>query len=138
MAKNYNILTWSKRFDAAAAASSVQTIGSVVPAGMTRYVTFIRVNPLEPTNNMGSRLFLCSGATANIASTPALASAAQKMVIRIASAATVGDKNVSIPASPDTEHPLFTVASGSYLRAHLPSTLLMSSSVQLFVQYYDE
>ena len=109
-----------------------------MPTGMTRYVTFIRVNPLEPGNDLGSRLFFCSGATANIASTPALASTAKKLVVRIASSPVVGDKNVSIPASPDTEHPLFTVAAGSYLRAHLPSTVLCSGSVQVFVQYYDE
>jgi hypothetical protein len=137
MAKNYNIQTWSKRFDAAAAASSVQTIGSVVPAGMTRYVTFIRVNPLEPGNDLGSRLFLCSGTVAD-ASTPAAASTAKKLLVRIASSPVVGDKNVSIPASPDTEHPLFTVAAGAYLIAHLPSTVLCSGSVQVFVQYYDE
>jgi len=136
MAKNYNIQTASLHL-AGAAASDTQTIGDVVPAGMTRYVTYILANPLVPTNREGSKVYLCSGTVAE-AESDAEATAAHKMVIRIASASVVGDKVVQVPVAPDTEHPLFTVASGAYLRAHLASAATMSSSVQLFVQYFDE
>jgi len=136
MAKNHNIQTVSLHMGAAAA-SDTQTIGAVVAAGMTRYVTFIRANPLSPTYSEGSRLYLCSGTVAE-AESDAEATAAQKLVLRIASASTVGRKDVMLPSTPDTEHPLFTVAAGAYLRAHLASAGSMSGSVALFVQYFDE
>jgi len=141
MAKNYNIRTFSAHLDAGAGSHDVN-IGSQVPAGMTRYVTFITVTPEATSNTEGSKVWICStalgSAAAPAASTDTLASAAQKMAIRIASASTVGNKNVVIPQSPDTEHPLFTVASSAWLCAHLSSVAPMTSSVTLFVQYYDE
>jgi len=104
---------------------------------MTRYVTFLRVNPLDPSNDLGSKVFFCSG-TVSGAVTLALASAAQKMTVHIASASTVGNKDVSIPESPSTEHPLFTIASAAYMTVYLASAALLSGSVQVFVQYFEE
>ena len=134
MARNYNIQTRNVGVDAA---TYTLDIGPVVPAGMTRYVTFIRANPLNPSNQEGSKIYLCSTAL-NLATTEALASIAQKMVIFVATAATSSVKNVMIPPSPDTDHPLFTIASGAYLYAHQTCSANLSSSVALFVQYYDE
>jgi len=139
MAKNYNIQTASEHLGGVAAggAGNNATIGAVVAAGMTRYVTYIRVTPLQPGVIEGSKVYLCSGTVAE-AFSDAEATAAQKMIVRIASTSTIGNREVVVPERPDTEHPLFTVASGAYLRAHLATTATMSSSVQLFVQYYDE
>lgn len=137
MSRNHNILTVSTVSVGSAAGTDTALIGAVVPAGMTRYVTFIRANPLAPTNSEGSKIYLCSTAL-NRATTDALASIAQKMVISVASASTVGCKNVMVPPSPDTDHPLFTIASGAYLYAHQPVAAAMSSSISLFVQYFDE
>jgi len=141
MSKNYDIKTASLHMGGAAA-SDTQTIGAVVPAGMTRYVTYLRVSPLEPRGMAGSKLYLCSGTVAE-AESDAEATAAQKMVIRIASVDTAtatpsNNREVVAPPAPNTEHPLFTVAAGAYLRAHLASTASMSSSVQLFTQYFEE
>ena len=139
MARNYNIQTRSEDLGGVAAggAGNNVTIGPVVPAGMTRYVTFIRVTPLTPTYSEGSLVQLCSGTVAE-AFSDAEASGAEKMAIRIASVSSIGNKDVMLPSSPDTEHPLFTVASGAYLRAHLATLATMSGSVSLFVQYYDQ
>jgi len=59
-------------------------------------------------------------------------------VICAASASTAGNKSAAVPAAPNTEHPLFTVAGGAYLYAHLSSIGTMSGSAELFVQYFDE
>jgi len=139
MAKNYNIRTVSDQL-AGVAASSTISIGPVVPAGMTRYVTFILVTQDQSPANEGSLVYFCSGATAAAASTDALASAAQKMGISMPAAVSAGRgrKDFMAPPTPDTEHPLFTVASAAYLRAHLSTTATMSTSVTVFVQYFDE
>jgi len=137
MAKNYNIQTDSVHL-AETAASHTITIGAVVPAGMTRYVTFIRATPLTAANNVGSKVYLCSTVVAGAASA-ATACAAQKLVAHLVNATAANNKDVMVPASPDTEHPLFTVAAGAYLRAHLATDVAaFTASVQLFVQYYDE
>jgi hypothetical protein len=144
MAKNYDIKTASAKIGgvAAAGAGNNTTIGAVVPTGMTRYVTYLRVTPLEPRGMAGSKVYLCSGTTAE-AFSDAEATAAQKMVIRIASVDTAtatpsNNREVVAPPAPNTEHPLFTVAAGKFLRAHLATAASMSSSVQVFVQYFDE
>ena len=137
MAKNYNLQTFSRHFDAAAAASHIQTVGTAVPAGMTRYVTFLRVNPLDLSNDLGSKVFFCSGAVSGPVTLTA-ASGAQKMTVHIASASTVGNKDVMVPESPSTEHPLFTIASAAYMTVYLASAALLSGSVQVFVQYFEE
>ena len=138
MAKNYNIQTRSMHRAATPAASQTITIGPIVPAGMTRYVTFIRLTPLTTANNRGSKVYLCSG-TVGIATGLASASASKKLVVCIASETSANFKEVMIPQSgPDTEHPLFTIASGAYLRAHHGSAQALSGSAFLFVQYYDE
>ena len=137
MARNHNIQTVSTVSIGSTALGDTALIGAVVPAGMTRYVTFIRANPLHSSNDEGSKIYLCSTAL-NRATTNALASIAQKMMIFVATASTVGRKDVMIPPSPDTDHPLFTIASGAYLYAHQSDDANMSSSVALFVQYYDE
>jgi len=134
MAKNYNVQTVSENINSGARAAE---IGGLVAAGMTRYVTFIRVVPMAATNDRGSKVFFCSASISG-AITCASATVTQKMVILIATASTVGNKAVAVPVSPDTEHPLFTIAAGSYLRALLSSAVTMTSSVQIFVQYYDE
>jgi len=144
MAKNYNIQTDSEKIGgvAAAGAGNNAAIGAVVPAGMTRYVTYLRVTPLEPRGMAGSKVYFCSGTVAEGFS-DAEATTAQKLVVRIASVDTAtatpsNNREVVAPPAPNTEHPLFTVASEKYLRAHLATAASMSSSVQVFVQYFDE
>lgn len=138
MARNHNIQTVSEHQTPENITSQTITIGAIVPAGMTRYVTFIRLTPLTAANNKGSKVYFCSG-TVGIATSVASASASKKMVVCVASELSPGAKEVMIPqGGPDTEHPLFTIASGAYLRSHHASAQAMSGSVIVFVQYYDE
>jgi len=142
MSKNYDIKTKSVSLNHAAAGSSI-AIGDDVATGMTRYVTFVR---LESANGSvatarGSRAYLCScTGIGSVAAVEANASTTQKMVLMIASAATsVGvERSVQVPVAPNTEHPLFTIASGKALVAHLASVAALSASAHLFVQYFDE
>jgi len=136
MAKNYNIQTVSEHLDSGDVHAEV---GGLVADGMTRYVTFIRVEPLSSDNNTGAKVFFCCAAISG-SITAASATLTQKMVVYIATATGAGRKDVSIPASPDTEHPLFTVAAGNYLRALLSTAnvIVATGSVQIFAQYYDE
>ena len=137
MSKNYEILTASKRL-----ATSVQTValGGVVATGMTRYVTFLRISPLSIRATEGTKVYLCSG-TLSAGASDGLATASQKLVTYIASTVGSGtqtNRSESIPATPDTEHPLFTIAAGKYLTAHLSSVAIASGSAQVFAQYFDE
>ena len=136
MARNYNIQTRDVCLNQTA--TDTINIGPVVPTGMTRYVTFIRLNPLLSANDEGSLVYISCGAVASAGTTNTLASAGQKLVICAASASTAGNKSAAVPESPNTEHPLFTVAGGAYLYAHLSSIGTMSGSAELFVQYFDE
>jgi|LGVF01.1.fsa_nt_gb hypothetical protein len=129
MSKNYDIQTVSKLPVTEVAVN----VGGVVPAGMTRYVTFVRIGQSGGVLAGGSAIYLCSG-TASVGTTNALASAAQKLVVTPTSAAPA----MSVPATPDTEHPLFTVAAGKYLNALLSSTNALDEAAHLFVQFFDE
>ena len=137
MAKNYDIKTASKRL-----ATSVQTValGGVVATGMTRYVTFLRISPLTVRATEGTKVYFCSG-TLSAGASDALATASQKLVTYIAStvgSGTATNRSESIPTTPDTEHPLFTIASGAYMTAHLSSVGIADGSAQVFAQYFDE
>jgi len=139
MAKNYEIKTVSKWIVGGATASAAYrrtAIGSSVAAGMTRYVTFIQMSPVAAGGSQGSKVFICSAAASDTANATAAASANQKTVIVIGSATAAN--SMSVPSAPDTEHPLFTVASGKFLSAYICSVVGQSSPVQLFTQYFDE
>jgi len=135
MSKNYNIQTVSKFL---CGVSSHIAIGSSVAAGMTRYVTFLRVHPLALKLNEGSRVFFCSTTASDTAANTAAASTAQKALMLIASATTAGSKDALLADRPDTEHPLFTIASSKWFTAYLASVAGHSGPVSVFAQYYDE
>jgi len=143
MSKNYDIKTKSTVLDATAAGSTV-AIGDDVASGMTRYVTFVRFGSANGDDAavIGSKVYLCScTGIGSVAASLDNASATQKMVLMLAS---VGaglanvDRSTQVPASPNTEHPLFTIASGKALVAHRASTAAVAASSYLFVQYFDE
>lgn len=135
MPKNYNIVTKTVR--AKGTTGSAVAIGSSVATGMTRYVTFIRINQSASAGNKGSKLWFCSTAASSTASTTAAANTAMKMMVLIPSA--VGaEKNVQIPDRPDPENPLFTIAAGKWLSVRSSKLQLGSASCSIFVQYYDQ
>ena len=144
MSKNYDMQTRSVSLNHAVAAGSSIAIGADVGAGMTRYVTFVRLGSALPDDAAakGTRVYLCScTGIGSVAAVEANASTTQKMVLMLASvgANTVEiDRSIQIPAVPNTEHPLFTIASGKALVAHIASVATVSASAHLFVQYFDE
>ncbi len=128
MSQNHNIQTENNLL----ADEETVNIGGVVPTGMTRYVTFVQVNQ-SLLSTGGSAIYLCSG-TASVGTTDTLASAAQKLVVTVMSAV----QDMSVPPAPDTEHPLFSVAAGKYLNAHMTSVAAVDNDAYLFVQFFDE
>jgi len=141
MAKNYDIKTVSKPLSGV---SSHIVIGSSVAAGMTRYVTFLRVQQVAAKMNEGTRVIFCSTTASDTAANTAAASTAQKLVAHFPSAlagAAGGAtelKRLQTPSVPDTEHPLFTIASSKWFTAYLMSDAGWSYPVYVFAQYYDE
>ena len=79
---NYNIRTVFKGLFCSAAQINV-AIGSVVPAGMTRYVTYIRMTQNSSARNIGSKVYLCSVTALTDASAKAACLARLKMVVNI-------------------------------------------------------
>lgn len=133
--KNYNIVTKTVR--AKGTTGSGVAIGSSVAAGMTRYVTFIRINQAAAVGNKGSKLWFCSTAATATASTTALANTAMKLMVLIPSAVGI-DKVVELPDHPDTKNPLFTIAASKFLTVRSSKLQLGSASCAIFVQYYDQ
>lgn len=135
--KNYNIQTVCKQI---ATKSSHIAIGSSVAAGLTRYVTYVRVSQVTNGAALGSRVVFCSAAASGTATNITTASAIQKLSIGIPScaASNVSKKSVSIPSQPNTDNPLFTVAASKWLTAVLGSAAGTSATCVVFVQYYDQ
>lgn len=135
MPKNYNIQTRTVR--AKGTTGSGVAIGSSVAAGMTRYVTLIKIMQSAGSGGKGSKMWFCSTAATATASSTALASAACKMLVVINSAAG-STKNYQVPDKPDTENPLFTIAASKFLTVRASKLQLGSNSCSIFVQYYDQ
>jgi hypothetical protein len=135
MPKNYNIITKTVR--AKGTTGSAVVVGSSVAAGMTRYVTFLRVNQAAGAGTKGSKIWFCSTAASSTASTTAAALTAMKLMVLIPSAAGA-NKVVQIPAYPDPETPLFTIAASKWLSVRTSKLQLGSASCAVFVQYYDQ
>ena len=135
--KNYNIQT--KKFHLKGTTGSAVTIGSSVAAGMKRYVTFISVRQNSITRGKGSKIWFCSVAASQGASTVTLASASEKFTVRLTSAYGTNPKSFKYPGSgPDPENPLFSVAASKFLVARSSSAQAGSTSCTVFVQYYDQ
>ncbi len=135
--KNYNILTARKVLAAGGMAATRTAVASSVAAGMKRYVTFVRLERNAAANNVGSRVFLVSTAAAGTASTTALASAGNKMMIELMSSI-AQPKEQQFPPKIDTENPLFSIAAGKFLSVAKSGLQLGSGAVTLTVQYYDQ
>lgn len=135
--KNLNLQTVCKQI---ATKSSHVVIGSSVAAGLTRYVTYVRVAQVANSAAKGSRVIFCSAAASGTASNITAASTIAKLSIGIPScvASHVSKKTVAIPSQPNTENPLFSVAASKWLTATLGSAAGTSATCVVFVQYYDQ
>jgi len=144
MPKNYNIVTKYAYLSAAAHASQRKALGSSVAAGMTRYVTMVRVKQTKASGlqSHGSKVYFVSTTGSAVASTTTTASAGAKLSVFIQSVA--GNTNVpvlkvkQVPDIPDTENPLFTIAASKWFTAYLGSAATTSGPVHVMVQYYDQ
>ena len=107
--------------------STVADLGlGAVPAGMERYVTFLR---LDNVYGGKQKVYIASATTATYVTTPTLASAASKITANIEA-----DEEECIPPGvPDVDHPLFSVAASKYINA-----LTDRGGAYLFMQYYDQ
>ena len=84
MPKNNNLQTVSKQISTK---SSHIVIGSSVAAGLTRYVTMLKVTQTQgATNGKGSRVIFCSTLLSGTASNPTAGSANGKIAVVIPSA----------------------------------------------------
>lgn len=145
MPKNYNIVT-KQRFvqggAAAAKADQRKAFGSSVAAGMTRYVTMVRVEQHKATGvaTAASKVYLCSTAASATASTTAAASTAAKLIMWIHSGnASHGiSRRIQMPDVPDVQNPLFTIAASKFFTCYIGSVATTSAPVHVFVQYYDQ
>lgn len=92
-----------------------------VPAGMKRWVTFIKTSNLAAGANA---LFLCSGTTATDASS---GNRVDKVIL--------GSQYdvIGYPNDPDVSKPLFSIGASRYL-----AILASASSMETMIQYYDE
>lgn len=139
MPRNYNIKTVRKALPTGKMSAAVTAIGSSVAAGMTRYVTFVRVEGNSASNKLGSRVYFCSTTAAAVsqAKNTSTASAVAKMIIELESAYAM-PKAVQIPPKIDTENPLFTIAASKFLLVTKSGLQLGSNPCTVFVQYYDQ
>lgn len=120
-AKNYDIKSMSKLIGTA-----IATLGlGAVPTGMKRYITMVRYANVAGQQNV---LYLCSAANSANTSTVALASAAQKYSVQMPADGVDNFPN----SSPNPDHPLFSLAAGSYVNAKTNK-----GSARVFMQYYD-
>lgn len=136
MVRNRNIIT--QRIRPKNTSTSALVIGSSVPTGMKRYVTFIHVNQNAGDGNGGSKLWFCSNTASSTASTPTTCSASEKLSVTLSSA--VGGKKMMQvpPAGPDPDNPLFSIAAGKFFTVSQLSAQAGSTTVDVMVQYYDE
>lgn len=120
--ENHDIETVSKLIGSAA----VDLDAGLVPAGMKRYVTFVRVDNVHGGKQ---KVYIASAASAAYsASAAGRASAAAKLVFSIEA-----DEDDCIPPGvPDVDHPLFSIAAGKYIGAATDR-----GGAYLFLQYYD-
>lgn len=137
--KNYNIQTVRKKLPTK---SSQVAIGTVVPTGMTRYVTLVNVQQDGGAVTTGSRVLLLSAAAAHtVTCSMATASGIQKLSVRLVSGLASANvaKTIQVPGTSDTENPLFSIAAGAYLIGKLGSSVAGTTApAELFVQYYDQ
>jgi len=132
--RSRNIRTVSKLL----ALNTATMVGTMVPAGMTRYVTFVQAGP-SPTISRPSSVvvYFASAGVSNQSIGGVRATAGRKLrtLIRTTgvSGYAQGNPMVTIPRKPSLENPLFTIAASKWLFTGASVT-----SGQVLVQYFEE
>lgn len=103
----------------------------VVPAGKTRFITYVKAANINHGVGPTNTLYLASN-TADSITTIATATANKKLTIPFD--AGVPDNSRQVPdGGPDTTNPLFTIAASHYLIG-----CASRKPIDVFVQYYEE
>jgi hypothetical protein len=120
--ENHDVKTVSQMIGSAAATLGI----GAIPTGMKRYVTFLRVDNVYAGLQ---RVYIASLTTAASVCVTATATLTAKIVLNIEA-----DEEESVPPGvPDTEHPLFSIAS-----EHFVGAVTNRGDAYMFMQYYDE
>jgi len=112
-------------------------IGTMVPAGMKRWVTFLSVDTLTNARVSSFRLYLASVGVSNPTRASIVATGNRKL--NFGTTATQMSRvdmwrPVTLPpGGPDTGSPLFSIAGGKWLGVYASLT-----TVGIFMQYFDE
>ena len=116
------------------------TIGGQVPSGMKRWVTFMMFDSIHQAGAKSVRLYLASVGVSAPAKTSLIATGNRKMRLDLRATGLKGKGNfvpdgppLMIPDKPDSDKPIFSIASGKWLGAYVSNTTAL-----LFMQYYDE
>lgn len=135
--RNIELKTVCRLFASAVATAN---IGGQVPTGMKRWVTFLALDGAHQSLSKSVRLYLAScGVSAPSVASIVLA-ANRKMKIDLRASGMTGRVNLTpdgpplmIPDKPDSDKPLFSIASGKWLGATTSNTTAL-----VFIQYFDE
>lgn len=120
--ENHDVKTVSQMIGTGAATLGI----GAIPAGMKRYVTFLRVDNVYAGLQ---RAYIASLTTAASVCVTATATLTSKIVLNIEA----GEEESVPPGVPDIEHPLFSIAS-----EHFVGAVTNRGDAYLFMQYFDE
>ncbi len=131
--RNKNIQTKSKL----CLVNIATQVGSQVPTGMTRYVTFVSVDAGNTASNPNAvAVIFASAGVSNQSINGVRASAGRKLRVPVHVVALTGIQYghlpITVPRRPSLE-PLFTIASGKWLFVGASAT-----SAHILVQYFEE
>ncbi|MDP2217195.1 MAG: hypothetical protein Q8J68_07920 [Methanolobus sp.] len=119
---------------------SAINIGGQVPSGMKRWVTFLMLDSIQQAGAKSVRLHLASVGVSNPTKTSIVATTHRKMLLDLRASGLKASENITphgpplmIPDQPDSDKPLFSIASGKWLGAYCSNTTAL-----VFMQYYDE
>ena len=113
----------------------------IVPAGMTRWVTFLTVDNTAVAVASQVRLFIASVGVSRPTRASIVATGNRKYFIDTRGSGVVNRQGlchdvlppVLVPRKPDVNAPLFSIAGGKWIGMYVSNTI-----AGIFIQYYDE
>ncbi len=134
---NIELKTVTKVVTSAAAGIN---LGGQVPSGMKRWVTFLSLDSIHQAGAKSIRLYLASVGVSNPSVASIVATGNRKIMLDLRATGVIDKLNfvpggppLMIPDKPDSDKPLFSIASGKWLGATASKTTAL-----VFMQYYDE
>lgn len=148
MANKFDLNTVTSQ--AAAGATNTFNIGGLIPAGKTRFLTYIRIDrtasPPVGTRASGTSGLVAGSTAFYVAASVTNASAARKLAINLpaivmsTNSGARGLPNIAfvnaIPETPDMNNPLISIAGGT--SSYMCVSVKAGPANRIFAQYYDE